>query len=136
MAEETKQQTKDDLFRERLVMVEQQQKYQKEVLMEVNETLKEVVKTQYVLASQREELDLLKKDNALAHKKLHEYEIERAASKSKIEQYRKEHDALKSTLYDEVLPYQNKQKTYIRLVYVIGGLLWSAMLAYLKVYSS
>lgn len=121
-----------DSFKERLIMVEQQQSYQKEVLVEINDTLREVVKTQHVLANQRKELDRLTKENEEILRRFHSFDIENAKRKSKEEYQAKLVEAMHTTMKDELKPQHAQVKTYMKIMsgVLAGG--WALFLVFAK----
>ncbi len=123
---------KDESLKERLIMVEQQQSHQKEVLLEINDTLREVVKTQHVLANQRKDIDRLTKENEVILKKFHAADIENAARSSRDEYTTKLVESLNKKVTNDIEPQQQKVKTYLKIAGVVSGAGWALFLATLK----
>lgn len=124
--------TRDDSFKERLIMVEQQQNHQKEVLVEINETLREVVKTQHILANQRKEIDRLNKDSEEMLRRMHLSDIDDARKRTKEDQQKKIIDDLHRKIIDEIEPRQTKHTFFFKLgtVVLAGG--WALFLVFVK----
>lgn len=119
---------RDSSLRERLVLVEQQQHQQKETLVEINEALREVVKTQHILANQRREIDHLTKEQDDISRRLHLFDIEDAKRKANEEQQKILIETLRTKVIDEIEPQQAKTRYYFKLAATISGGLWTVLL--------
>lgn len=125
---------RDSSLRERLVLVEQQQHHQKETLVEINEALREVVKTQHILANQRREIDGLTKEQDEVSRRLHLSDIEDAKRRAAEEQQSTLIETLRTKVVDEIEPQQAKTRFYFKLAATISGGLWGLLLIGLSVW--
>lgn len=120
------------ILRERLVAVEQQLQFQKEALTEMNDTLREVVKTQHILANQRRDIDQLSSDVRALVSKAHQDDIDNASYTQQTETSAKRIDVLEKQMKEDVIPKTETFSTYFRLIGLTVTAAWMAILAILQ----
>lgn len=86
----------EPIINERIKSLEVSNEYHREALNEISNTLKEVVKIQSMLASQREEIVKIAQSIDSITRSLHDHDIRLGQSKMTLEEIRKDFDQLNS----------------------------------------
>lgn len=110
-------------MRDRLIMVEQRQKFQKETLLEISRALQEVVKTHQLVANQRDDIETLKRSVSELMAKSHstdiyiaESELRKTTMQGEIEDAKAQVGVLAKDIDENIKPQQAKFVQYFKLM--------------------
>lgn len=85
-------------MRERMATLEAENAFNRETLTEISGTLKEVVRTQHILANQKDEIDKLVKVTAAAQEDLHTLQQKSIMTEANLQGATKDIDLLQRTV--------------------------------------